>query len=372
VTGGHRDLFEVPGPGPYLLSHSVGCLPHAARARLDTDLLRPWAEQGSEGWGTWLAAIDRFRAAVATLLGGDIAEVCPQPSVSAALSAFLSGLRREAGRNVLLASAHAFPSIGFAMRQLEPLGYRLELIPEERNPGDPQSWADAIGPETAAVVPMHVHSNSAIVSPVAEIARLARAAGAISVVDACQGVGILPVEPALWDVDALVGSSVKWLCGGPGAGFLWVRRDLIGAVEPVNVGWFSHADPFAFDIRDFRYANDARRFWGGTPAVAPSILAASGIETIIGIGPAQILATNRALIGRFAEALDVGIDMGDRGGTLCLTCAEPDAAELALRALECRFDRRGPILRLSFHLWNDEDQAHRAGAALRPHGMRLA
>lgn len=369
---GPRDLFEVPGPGPYLLSHSVGCLPRVARARLETDLLGPWAERGSEGWGVWLGAIDRFRGALATLLGGDIAEVCPQPSVSAALTAFLSGLRREPGRDVLLASAHAFPSIGFAMRQLHPLGYRLELIPEERDASDPQSWADAIGPQTAAVVSMHVHSNSGLVSPVAEIARLARAAGAISVVDACQGVGILPVEPARWDVDALVGSSVKWLCGGPGAGFLWVRRALIGAVEPVNVGWFSHADPFAFDIRDFRYATDARRFWGGTPAVAPCVLAASGIETIIGIGPVEILATNRALIGRFAEAMDMGIDMNGRGGTLCLTCAEPDAAEHALRQLACRFDRRGHILRLSFHVWNDEDQAHRAGAALRPLGMRLA
>jgi selenocysteine lyase/cysteine desulfurase len=172
-------------------------------------------------------------------------------------------------------------------------------------------------------------------------------------------------------VDALIGSSVKWLCGGPGAGFLWVRRDLIGALEPLNVGWFSHADPLAFDIRDFRYAADARRFWGGTPAVAPCILAASGIETIMAIGPAQILATNRALIARFAEAMGAAFDMSVRGGTLCLTCADPDAAEQALRALECRFDRRGQILRLSFHVWNDEDQAQRLGAALRPHGVRL-
>ena len=262
-----RGLFEVPGPGPYLLSHSVGCLPRASRARLDDALLAPWAEQGSDAWPAWLAAIDAFRAGIARLIGGEVGEVCPQPSVSAALTAFLSGLRREQGRDVLLASAHAFPSIGFAMRQLDRLGYRLELIPEERDPGDLQTWADAIGPHVAAVVPMQVHSNSGRVSPVAGIARLARAAGALCVVDICQAIGILPVEPALWGVDAVVGSSVKWLCGGPGAAFLWVRADLIRALEPINAGWFSHADPFAFDIRDFRYADDARRFWGGTPAV---------------------------------------------------------------------------------------------------------
>jgi kynureninase len=372
VTIDAQRLFEVPGPGPYLLSHSVGCLPRVSRDRLKADLLDPWASQGSDGWSTWLSAIDRFRAAVATLIGGDVAEICPQPSVSAALTAFLSGLKRQPGRDVLLASAHAFPSIGFAMRQLAPLGYRLELIPEHRPPDDLQSWADAIGSHVAAVVPMHVHSNSGLVSPVSEIARLARAAGAFSVVDACQAVGILPVEPKSWGVDALIGSSVKWLCGGPGAGFLWVRRELIPAVEPISVGWFSHADPFAFDISEFRYADDARRFWGGTPAVAPCVLAASGIETILEIGVTEILATNRARIETAAAAADAVFDMSNRGGTLCLTCEDVDGAEAALRALGCRFDRRGRVLRLSFHLWTDSDQAQAVGAALRPFQPKFA
>jgi selenocysteine lyase/cysteine desulfurase len=367
-----HDLFEVPRPGPYLLSHSVGCLPRASRERIARDLLDPWAMQGSDGWGVWLAAIDGFRGAVAKLIGGDIAEACPQPSVSAALSVFLSGLKRERGRDVLLASAHAFASVGFAMRQLGALGFRLELIPEDRNPVDPQVWADALGPHVAAVVPMHVHSNSGLVSPMVEIAGLARAAGAMSVVDACQAVGILPVAPRDWGVDALIGSSVKWLCGGPGAGFLWVRRELIGELEPIQVGWFSHENPMEFDIRDFRYADDARRFWGGTPAPAPCVLAASGIETVTGIGQDAILAANRALIATLADAADSAFAMEDRGGTLCLTGGDMDATEAALRGLDCRFDRRRDIIRLSFHIWNDMGQARTIGAALRGRGLRLA
>jgi selenocysteine lyase/cysteine desulfurase len=366
-----RALFAVPAPGPYLLSHSAGCLPHASRARLNADLLDPWAEAGSDAWGKWLAAIDGFRAGVAGLIGGDMAEICPQPSVSAALTAILSGLQREPGRDTLLASAHAFATVGFAMRQLAPLGFKLELIPEDRDPVDPQSWADAIGPHVAAIVPMHVHSNSGLVSPMREIARLARAAGAISVGDVCQAIGIIPVEPHAWGVDALVGSSLKWLCGGPGAGFLWMRRDLIGAFAPVNAGWFSHADPFEFDIRDFRYADDARRFWGGTPTVAPYVLAASGIDTVKAIGLPAILKTNRALIATMAQAADSVFDMSDRGGTLCLTGEDVDAAELALRMLDARFDRRGRILRLSFHVWNDMDQARSLGDAVRKHRLRL-
>jgi len=371
VSADRRALFEVPGPGAYLLSHSVGCLPRAARDRLDAQLLTPWAEQGSDGWPAWLAAIDAFRRAIARLVGGHMADVCPQPSVSAALAAFLSGLRREPGRDILLASAHAFPSIGFAMRQLGRLGYRLELIPEHHDPADPQSWAEAIGPEVAAVVPMHVHSNSGLVSPIVEIARLCRAAGATCIVDVCQAVGILPVEPNPWGVDAIVGSSVKWLCGGPGAAFLWVRPDLVGALEPINVGWFSHADPFAFDIRDFRYADDARRFWGGTPAVAPYVIATAGIETILNIGLDNILVHNRLLIAALAGAADTAFDMRDRGGTLCITSSDVDTVEARLRAEDCRFDRRGAILRLSFHLWNEEGEARRIGSALRGQSVRL-
>jgi selenocysteine lyase/cysteine desulfurase len=366
-----RDLFEVPGPGPYLLSHSVGCLPRRSRERIARDLLDPWAAHGSDGWGVWLAAIEGFRGAVARLIGGEVAEICPQPSVSAALSNILSGLKREPGRDVLLVSAHAFASVGFAMRQLGALGYRLELIPEDRNPADPQSWADALGPHVAAIVPMHVHSNSGLVSPMAAIAAIARAAGAVSIVDACQAVGIIPVAPRDWGVDALVGSSVKWLCGGPGAGFLWVRRELIGEMEPVQVGWFSHADPFAFDIRDFRYADDARRFWGGTPAPAPCVLAASGIKTVLDIGQERILRANRALIAAAGDAAGVEFDMANRGGTLCLTGEDVEAAEAALRSLDCHFDRRGRILRLSFHVWNDEAQARAIGAVLGRARLRL-
>lgn len=365
-----RDLFEVPGPGPYLFSHSVGCLPRATRARIEHDLLQPWAEEGSHGWDAWLAAIEAFRVAVARLLGGDVAEVCPQPSVSTALSNILSGLPREPGRDVLLVSAHAFASIGFAMRQLAPLGYRLEILPEEHSPIDPHTWADALGPHVAAIVPMHVHSNSGLASPTAEIAALARAAGAVTVVDACQSVGVLAVDPHSWGVDALIGSCVKWLSGGPGAGFLWVRRDLIGTLEPVQAGWFSHAEPFKFDIRDFRYADDARRFWGGTPAPGPCAIAASGIETVLGIGQPAVLAHNRRLIGVAAEAADTAFDMRDRGGTLCLV-GDVEAAEGALRTIGARFDRRSDILRLSFSIWNDEEQAAQIGRILGEHRLTL-
>lgn len=365
-----RGLFEVPGPGPYLLAHSAGCLPRAARSAADAALFAPWANEGSGAWPEWLGAIDRFRRAIAALIGARADHVCPQPGVSAALSSLLSGLPRSVGRERLVASRHAFPSIGFAMRAFERFGYRLDLI--DGDPASPAPWQSAIGPDVAVVVAMHVHSNSGRLSPVADIASFARAAGAVSIVDVAQSAGILPIDVGEWGVDAVIGSCVKWLCGGSGTGFLWASPALIEQSHPLNVGWFSHADPFAFDIDDFRHAPDARRFWGGTPSIAPYAIATTGVETIAGIGVDTILAHNRRLIEVFAQHADTGLDMAKRGGTLCLRADRADDLAGALADAGCRFDRRDDILRLSFHIWNSEAEACQAGAIAKSFAPILA
>jgi selenocysteine lyase/cysteine desulfurase len=363
------ERFEVPGPGPYLLAHSVGCLPASARARLDEALFAPWAARGSDAWDSWLAAVDGFRQSLARLIGANPTQICPQPGVSAALSNLLSGLPREQGRDILLASAHAFPSIGFAMAAFERLGYRLRLL--DGDPADPAVWRDAITSRVAAVVAMHVHSNSGRLSPIADIVTAARASGAVAIIDIAQSAGILPVDVARWGADAVIGSCVKWLCGCSGAGFLWASRDLLAKAEPLAVGWFSHEDPFAFDIADFRFAPDARRFWGGTPSIAPYAIATAGIDTILSLGPPEILAHNRRLVAIMAEQADAAFDMDARGGTLCLAARDTGALAATLVETGCRFDRRGEVLRLSFHAWNSEEEAARVGALAKEFGVRL-
>ncbi len=361
--------FLVPPGGPYLLAHSVGCQPVTARAALEKHMLEPWATKGGDAWPGWLSAIDGFRAALARLLGGQADAYCPQPNLSAGLFALLSALPRRPGRDVILASAHTFPSLGFTARQMERLGYRFVLIPESRNPGDLETWDAALSDSVAAVLVMHVHSNTGVVAPVPEIASLARARGVFSVIDIAQSAGILPIDVATWGADAVIGSCVKWLCGGPGAGFLWVDPQQVETLEPLAVGWFSHAEPFAFDIRDFRYAPDARRFWGGTPSVAPYALATAGIDLIHEAGVATILAHNRALITSIAakapDAWQPQFDRTQQGGTVCLQPGSVlDAVADRLGRSGCRFDRRGETLRLSFHLWNTSEDADRVADAL--------
>ena len=363
--------FLVPPGGPYLLAHSVGCQPVTAREALERHVLAPWADKGGEAWPDWLSAIDGFRSSLARLLGGKAADYCPQPNLSAGLFAVLSALTRRPGRDLIVASAHTFPSLGFVAQQMERLGYRFVLLPESQDPGAPETWQDALSESVAAVLVMHVHSNTGVVAPVAEIAAMARARDIFSVIDVAQSAGILPIDVETWGAGAIIGSCVKWLCGGPGAGFLWIDPAEVDALEPLPVGWFSHAEPFAFDIRDFRFAPDARRFWGGTPSIAPYALATAGMELITDTGVAAVLAHNRALIARIAgqcpEAWQPQFDRTRRGGTVCLRPgAVIDTVADRLTRRGCRFDRRGETLRLSFHLWNTRDDADRVAEGLAP------
>ncbi len=361
--------FHVPGPGPYLLTHSVGCLPRAAEAEVESAWLRPWREQGGDAWAVWLGALSGFREALAALLGGEAADYCPQVNLSSALSKLLGAFPQpRPDRNVLVLAEESFPSMGFVLQQASRLGYALRWLPRDADAADAECWAPLLRADVAAALVTHVHSNTGVVAPVPEVARLCADAGALCIVDAAQSAGILPWRVDSLGADVVLGSCIKWLCGGPGAGWMWLRPSLLPALEPLDTGWFSHADPFAFDIHDFRPAPDARRFWGGTPDVAPFVLAGASLRLIAGIGVPRILAHNRRLVAAFAEAVPPRwrpqVRPDRSGGTLCLRAgASLEAVTRALRSDGARFDTRGDTLRLSFHLCNTEAEAVRAARA---------
>jgi len=203
----------------------------------------------------------------------------------------------------------------------------------------------------------HAFSNRSARLPVEEIVRTARARGVFTIVDAVQTLGVVPVDVTTWEADFVVGSSVKFLCGGPGAGFLWAADTALEQARPIDVGWFSHADPFAFDIHDFRPAADASRFWGGTPSVLPFVQAAYSIGVLLDIGVEAIHAHNQALIGRLHDALPAGRirsprDVARRGNSV-LIAVEDRAATLAVLRRERIFvDSRDGCLRLAPHIYN--------------------
>src|SRR5271169_725135 len=299
----HRDEFYVPGPGPYVLAHSVGCLPKLSAAAVDANFLQPWQQLGGDAWDAWLAVIERFRGQLAGLLGGNAADYCPQSNLSSGLAKLLPALPRANRRMVLIAAEDSFPSLVFVLRRAAEMGFDLRLIERRHDPADVEVWAEALRADVAAVLVTHVHSNTGVVAPVAKIAALCRERGIRCIVDVAQSAGILPVSVADWGADVVLGSCVKWLCGGPGAGFMWISPALVQQLKPLDVGWFSHADPFEFDVHSFKFAADARRFWGGTPSIAPYAIAAQSMKVLANVGISTLRAHNSELMNVFRDGL---------------------------------------------------------------------
>ena len=285
------------------------------------------------------------------ILGGAAQDFCPQTNLSSGLTKYLMSLPKPGNRNKVLMHSEAFPSMGFVVSALERRGYELSLIPSQLPAHDPQVWADALDDQTACALITHVHSNTGVLSPVQDIVDICRAKAVRPLVDIAQSAGIIPIDLTAWNAAAVFGSCVKWLCGGPGAGFMWVNPIHIDELTPMDVGWFSHENPFEFDIRDFRYASGAKKFWGGTPSVAPYAAALGGIETITEIGVEAIRAHNIAMMKKVHPKVNTAV----YGGTLCIPVT--DAQDAALKEIGCQFDRRGDIARLSFHIYNAADEA---------------
>lgn len=342
--------------GTYLLSHSIG-LPVRGDDLAARSVLDAWQHDPVGAWPHWLATIDAFCASIASLVGTTPDLVCPQPNVTSGLTKILGSLDREQLR--ILLAEDAFPSIGFACRQHGD--HDVRMLRREENASDPATWEHHLRDGVDVVVITHVHSNTGELIPVDLVAAAAHRAGATVVVDVAQSAGIIPIDLADWSVDFVIGSCVKWLSGGPGAGWLWAAPNAIERAEPRDVGWFSHEDPFEFDIEDFRYAPDARRFWGGTPSVLPFAVARHAIDAIVEIGVAAIRAANQAhldhLVDRLGERVASPHDPGRRGGT-CIVSGGPELVDrLASERIAVDHRRRG--IRLSPHVYTTSDDIDR-------------
>ena len=165
------------------------------------------------------------------------------------------------------------------------LGVRIVTVPSEDGITVPiERFRAAIDEETLLVPLSHVVFKSAFIQDVAAIVRRAHEVGALVVADLYQSAGTVPVDVTAWDVDFATGGSVKWLCGGPGAGYLYVAPRLRPRLAPRLTGWMAHRAPFAFEAGPIEYADDATRFPHGTPAVPALYAAQAGYEVVPKVG----------------------------------------------------------------------------------------
>ena len=356
----NKQDFFIPN-GIYLLNHSVGCLPRKT-ALVKEEFFDLWQSKGGDAWGEWLSFIDGFCHSLSTLLNGNPDEFCPQTNLSSAISKILMSLPPRPGRSKIVLSEMDFPSIGFAISQMERLGYQIEVMPAENSRFSLESWKKYLTKDVELVFITHVIYGNSFLNPVQDIIDYAKEQDITTVVDIAQSVGFVPIDVHKWNGDFVIGSCIKWLCGGPGAGFLWVNSEKVLNFSPLDVGWFSHENPFEFDINNFRYAKTAKRFWGGTPSVIPFAIAKLSIDTINSIGVNPIRLHNQALTQRLIETalannltVCTPLEPTQRGGTVVIAFPNPMEAYERFKEANILIDMRPNFgLRFSPHIYNDE------------------
>ncbi len=245
---------------------------------------------------------------------------------------------RDANR--IVTDAMHFPSILYLLDQEHRDGAEVVVIPSKDGVGvDTQRVVEAIDERTAIVSLSHVLFKSAYVHDVAAITERARRVQAISIIDGYQAVGTIPVDVRTIGIDVYIGGCLKWLCGGPGAAFLWVDPDVRRRLEPRLTGWMSHQQPFAFD-RQLVRRDDAWRLLHGTPSIPALYAARPGLEIVRQVGIDAIRAKSLRQTGRLLELADqtgiplhdstrsgaAGWDGGDRRGEWLRGLAEPQVA----------------------------------------------
>lgn len=343
-----RDSFHVPDN--YFLSHSVGCLPKQSEAIFQSQFVRPW--KTGETWSEWMGILETFRQGVAGILDVNSQSICPQTNVSSALTKIIHSFSVEEKRNVILCSKQDFPTIGFVLKQAERAGYELRFV--DGAPTDLANWNACLDASVAFVHITHALSNTSHILPVKEICEYSKKIGALTIVDIAQSSGAVKVNPEAWGADFAIGTGVKFLCFGPGACFLYVSQDILPQCEPMDVGWFSHENPFEMEIDNFRYAEDAMRYFGGTPSPAPFAMANAALALWHEIGLDTVQTRIQNHLSVLCDNIDEPIIVSPtgntpRGGTLVVVPKDREALRTKLKAHHIMHDERREGFRFSIH-----------------------
>ena len=368
----------------YFLYHSIGTFPGKAEALREAlgRFADDWSAENDAQWPTMLSLRAGFIEAWARVIDAPAGSLTTTESVTAGLYSLIGALPSQhlRGKRVLVA-ADCFPSLHFLLSALAPrFGFTLDTVPlraGERWVRDEDmiaAWDEGVG----LALLTFVTSTASHRCDVAALAAHGRAMGSLVVADITQGVGIRPFSVATAAVDAVVSTSLKWLCGVSGAGILQVRPDLLKTCEPEFRGWFSQENPFSWALDAFRYAPDARRFDQGTPSILPAAGSLPGLEFLQRTGLDAVAAHNARLTDLVVEAADeAGLPLASpreaekRGGSVMLNLGEEAAAlvgPLRERGLHC--DARGPVMRLSPGLVTEEAEISRLFATLAEFGVR--
>ena len=359
----YRDRFPILRDCTYLINHSLAAMPAAAEERL-LEYARMWKERGIRAWGEgWWEMPVTVGDQIGRIIGAPPGSTVMHQNVTVAEEVVLSCFRRPGVRNRVVYEEANFPSVRY-LYQAQP---ELEVVAVR----DDAAIVEAIDERTLLVPISHVLFKNAEIQDVEPIVRRAHEAGAYVVLDCYQSAGVVPLDVTALGVDFAVGGSVKWLCGGPGAGWVYVRPDLAERLEPTFVGWQGHARPFAFEP-ELEYAAGVRRFLTGTPNVPALYAATAGYDVIEEVGVERIRERSLVLTQLLIDSLEAaGLEIGSpreasrRGGTILVRTPDDAAVhrELGERGIICDF-RPDAGIRLGPHFYNTEGELRDAVSEL--------
>jgi len=361
-----RDLLDYRAEFPilehttYLASHTLGPMPRKAALRLE-EFARMWAERGIRAWaeGWWRTPME-VGDQIGRIVGAPAGSIVMQQNVAIAEAIVLSCFQPvDPARNRIVYERGNFPSV----RYLYQAQSELEVVVCESD----AEIVRRIDERTLLVPISHVLFKDSLIQDVESIVRRAHDVGARVILDCYQSAGIVPVDLTELGVDFAVGGSVKWLCGGPANGWLYVRPDLAETLEPTYVGWQAHARPFAFE-EELEYSSGAARFLTGTPSPAAHMAGTAGYDLIEEIGVGRIRENSlrqTELLVDLADAAGFEIhstrDPNRRGGAVIVDVPEAAAvySELEERAILCDY-RPGAGIRIGPHFFNTDDEIRTA------------
>lgn len=360
-----RSDYPILTERTYLVNHSLGAVPRQTRTRLQR-YHDEWATLGPAAWeGPWWQAVRDFTNAIETLLGAKGDTVAPMQNATRAMAAVATSLDFSGDRNRVVMSDLEFTTSYPFWRQQERRGAQIVIVESRDGISVPaEAFEAAVDDKTLLVHTCHVYFRSGALQDIRRIAKIAHERGAYALIDGYQALGVVPTDVARSDVDFYVGGSHKWLCGGAGAGYLYVRPDLIQKLRPTLTGWFGLQDPFAYvkDLSEGAPNAGVMRFLDGTPNVPAVYAALEGVERVIGADPAATRRTNLALTRKIIDqAMALGVKVrtptedDQRGGMVCLDYPQSERATSRMVANGIDVDWRPACgTRVSPHFYNNQ------------------
>jgi kynureninase len=371
----YRQEFPVVRRKSYLISASLGPVSERSKRYLG-EYVEAWEEMGAPE-PVWFdrifPRIRQVKQLYADMIGADPDELAISTNVTMALSSVLSCLDLSGERNRIVLTELDFPTDGHVALAQRRRGAEVVFLRSPDGLTVPvDAFADAIDERTAIVIINRVLYRSSALLDVKEICRLARQAGAWTVIDDFHGAGIVPIDVHDVGCDFHTTGVLKWLCGGPGLAFLYARKELLPRLEPTIAGWWSQREPFAFRLEELDWHPTARRFETGTHPAPIAFIAQGGLEIITEVTPEGVRERQGELTEYVVHRADeAGLpvrtprDRALRGGVVNVGVGE-QAGKIAeaLYERDVCVDHRGDGIRVSPHFFNTEADIDRLFDAL--------